>query len=64
MNSRDKKEIEKIHFAYFKERCKELPLSICIEHGDSPDFLIKHASGVLGIEHTQLFRITKHPNAP
>jgi len=64
LNSRNKKNIEKLHFAYFKECCKEFPPSINIEHDDNPDFLIKHSSGVLGIEHTRLFKVTKHPNAP
>jgi hypothetical protein len=64
LNSRNNKSIEKIHFAYFKERCKELPSGIVDNDGENPDFLIKHDSGVLGIEHTQLFKITKHPNAP
>lgn len=65
LNNRNKKSIEKLHFAYFKECCKELPSSISSEHhDDNPDFLVKHNSGVLGIELTQLFKVTKHPNAP
>ena len=63
-NSQNKKRVEKLHFVYFKERCNELPVGIVDGDGENPDFLIKHDSGVLGIEHTQLFKITKHPNAP
>jgi hypothetical protein len=64
LESRNNKNIEKLHFAYFKECCNDLPLGIVDDYGENPDFLIKHDSGVLGIEHTQLFKITKHPNAP
>lgn len=59
-----KKNIEKIHFEYFKERCIELPEGILDDDRENPDFLIKHSKGILGIEHTQLFKIKKHPNAP
>lgn len=65
LRSRNKKSIEKIHIEYFKERCKDLPLRVDDgDYGENPDFLWKHSLGVLGIEHTQLFKITKHPNAP
>jgi len=59
-----KKNTEKIHLEYFKERCKELPDGIIDDNRENPDFLIKHSKGTLGIEHTQLFKITKHPNTP
>ncbi len=66
LNGQNKKNegIEELHFAYFKECCKEFPSSINIEHDDNPDFLYKHSSGVRGVELTQLFKVTKHPNAP
>ena len=64
LNSLNKKGVEELHFAYFKECCKELPSCIHIEHGDNPDFLYTHSDGVIGIELTQLFKVTKHPNAP
>jgi len=64
LNSRNKKSIEELHFAYFKERCEEFPSCIHIEHDDNPDYLCKHSSGVFGVELTQLFKVTKHPNAP
>lgn len=64
MNNLNNKSIEKLHFSYFKETCKDLPTGIVNDYGENPDFLIKHDSGMLGIEHTQLFKRTKHPNIP
>lgn len=64
LSTRNKKNTEKLHFEYFKECCNEFPSCIHIKHDDNPDFLCKHRSGVLGVEHTQLFKITNHPNAP
>ncbi len=65
LNNRNKKSIEKLHLEYFKERCKELPLRADDDdYGENPDFLRKHSSGVLGVELTQLFKVTNHPNAP
>ncbi len=63
-SSRNKKSVEKRHFEYFRESCKELPAGIVDDDRENPDFLIKHGEGVLGIEHTQLFKITRHPNTP
>ncbi|MHC4310803.1 MAG: hypothetical protein ACYSSN_12785 [Planctomycetota bacterium] len=65
-NSRNKKSIEKLHLEYFKERCREFPLNVedDDDYGDKPDFLRKHSSGVLGVEHTRLFKVTNQPNAP
>jgi hypothetical protein len=62
LNSRNKKSIEKLHFKYFKECCEVLPSGVIYDDEENPDFLIKHDSGVLGIEHTQLFKETKYPN--
>ncbi len=62
MSNKNKDRKEDIHFAQFKECCKDLPLSKRTEHSDKPDFLIEHSAGVLGIEHTQLFKVTKHPS--
>lgn len=64
MGPLNKKAQEKLHFSIFEEVCKDLPLGNDFTHGDSPDFLKSHSEGILGIEHTQLFKITKHPNAP
>jgi hypothetical protein len=64
LGTQSKKNIERHHFEYFKECCKALPSCIQIKHNDNPDFLCVHSLGVLGVEHTQLFKITKHPNAP
>jgi len=61
--NKDRKE-EAIHFELFKTSCKDLPLSSNPIHDDNPDFLISHSAGVLGIELTRLFKVTKHPNAP
>ncbi len=55
---------EACHFELFKTCCGDLPLSNHIKHDDNPDFLIEHSAGILGIELTQLFKVTKHPNAP
>lgn len=55
---------EKVHFEIFKACCNDFPQSSQIKHDDNPDFLIEHSAGVLGIELTQLFKVTKHPNAP
>lgn len=64
MTNQKNKNIEKVHFAYFKETCKELPPGIVDDKGECPDFVIAHSKGKLGVEHTRLFKITDHPNAP
>jgi len=63
LSHRNKKQ-EKLYFEIFKESCNVLPLITHVEHGDNPDFLISHSTEVLGIEITQLFKVTNHPNAP
>lgn len=60
LSSRNKnRKKEEIHFAQFKECCKYLPPIDDFKHDDKPDFLIYHNTGTLGIEHTQLFKISK-----
>lgn len=62
MSQSDKKrKIELRHFALFRECYKEFPSDgqPDEENRDSPDFLIKHSKGILGIEHTQLFKKAK-----
>ena len=44
LSSRNKKSIEKLHFEYFVERCKELPSCIHTENDDNPDFLCNKES--------------------
>ncbi len=62
MSSRDKNKKESSHFSLFKECCKDLPSNGQLELGDNPDSLYKHGKGTIGIEHTQLFKETKHPS--
>jgi hypothetical protein len=63
LSHRNKKQ-EKLYFEIFKESCSVLPLITHVEHTDNPEFLISHSAGVLGIELTQLFKVTNRPNAP
>lgn len=51
------KRIEREHFRKFQTGFPALPAG-AITHDDTPDFLIRTESGVLGIEHTRLFQPT------
>lgn len=62
MTNLKQKNKEQFHFDLFKELYKQLPDGE--EHhqcGQKPDFLIRHSSGILGIEHTEVFK-NKSPN--
>jgi hypothetical protein len=59
----NKKRIEAFHFFSFKESCAEIPEGKVV-HGDSPDFLVYTSKGILGIEHTRLFKEHKRDSIP
>jgi hypothetical protein len=61
-NASKNKSEERKHFELFEMLCNDLPPIDRLEHDDKPDFLIEHSEEILGIEHTQLFKVTKHPS--
>ena len=63
MSNQSKKILEKFHFEYFKERCKELPSGKVDDGGEEPDFVIEYNGSKLGIEIVRLFKEDGHPNS-
>lgn len=64
MTNLKQKNKEQFHFDLFKKLHKQLPNGI-LHHQckQKPDFLIEHSKGILGIEHTEIFK-NKSPSQP
>lgn len=57
MTTLKQKKKEQLHFHLFKRLYKQFPDGkVYHQRGQRPDFLIEHSNGILGIEHTEIFK--------
>jgi len=59
----DNEQRESAHFKFFRQLVDDFPEGE-VEHVDEPDFLIHSPSGIVGVEHTQLFKPNKSDKPP